>query len=127
MYRAESEPLDVPGLYQLKVGQVASQLGPDNNPVPTDRLEQLSRFWYVVNPPAAEEGDLRTISDQAVKDIMGKDSQGNQVAVLRPADLKNAKADLMGGSDFSRTLLYVVLALCLLETLLAQRFGHFKE
>ncbi|MDD4890733.1 MAG: hypothetical protein PHU85_12485, partial [Phycisphaerae bacterium] len=119
---ARAEDLNLPGLVSLKVADVSPGLGPDGRPLPPDRVEQQSKFIYAVNPPALAEGNLRTFDVPAIKTMLGKSAK-----VMTFEELGESRAQLLGGTEVSRTLLYIVLALCLLETLLAQRFGHFRE
>jgi hypothetical protein len=121
-YVARSGDLDQPGLYVLKTADVRPQADLDGKPLPVDRVEQLSRFIYAVNPPALEEGNLRSLDPKVISEMLG----GN-IKVLTEKDVKQAATDTPGGGRLSQTLLYMVLALCLLEMLLAQRFGHFKD
>ena len=121
-YVARSADLDQPGLYVLKTAEVRPQADADGKPLPVDRVEQLSRFVYAVNPPALDEGNLRTVDVKTVSEMLG----GN-IKVLTEKDVKEAATDTPGGGRLSQTLLYLVLALCLLEMVLAQRFGHFHD
>lgn len=119
--QATTEDLEAPGIYELTVSGATSATT-DYKPVPTDRLERLTQFYYAVNPPALAEGDLTPQGDVAIKAILGEGA-----TVLNGRDWKKAWMDLSSDRDISRYLLYAVLALCLLESLLAQRFGHFHE
>ena len=114
-FLARADGLDRPGFYRLRVaGSTASQA------LETALLdEEPGEYIYAVNPPAESEGDLRSIDLTAV--------MGGEENIVRPDQIGQKHAELVGGAEVSRTLLYIVLALCLVETYLAQRFGHFRE
>lgn len=121
-FLVRADNLDLPGLYVLKVADVPTGKDAAGRPLPADRTEQQSRFIYAVNTPAATEGELKTVAPDAIREMLGSGAK-----ILTPEDLVEARSDLLGGTEVSRTLLYIVLALCMLETVLAQRFGHFRE
>ncbi|MCG3181391.1 MAG: hypothetical protein BIFFINMI_03779 [Phycisphaerae bacterium] len=104
-------PLVTPGFYRLEVSRLTN-----GEPV-------RQEFRYAVNPLASAEGDVRTMSDDAMGAVLNK-----KVRQVKTADLEDSgAAALTGAREISKILLYCVLGLCLLETLLAQRFGHFRE
>jgi len=113
------DKLDRPGLYRLRVAG-SSGVGA----VEAALLEEEpAEYLYAVNPPARSEGDLASLD----ADLVAKTILGEGATMLRSDQVGQSRKELIGGTEVSRTLLYLVLALCLLETFLAQQFGHFRE
>ncbi len=117
-HQVRVDGLDRPGLYRLRVAGAAG--GAAAETALAD--EEPAEYIYAVNPPAGAEGDLASLKVDEIRKIIGED-----VTVLGSGEVGQSRKELIGGTEVSRTLLYVVLALCLLETLMAQRFGHFRE
>jgi hypothetical protein len=96
-----SRPLTRPGLYTLSVG--AAQL-----PV-------------AVNVPA-DEADVRTVNDDALREALG----GIDVSVMGP-DLPSEAAMADAGNDFGWNFMVLVLVLLGVECFMAMRFGHYRR
>ncbi len=101
-FMATSSPLAAPGIYRIDSGDEA--------------------FLYAVNPPARTEADVRSVRTQQLEATFAE-----RVVAVVPSELSETRQELAGGREISKFLLFAVLALCLTETFLAQRFGHFDK
>jgi hypothetical protein len=97
-----SRPLERPGIYQLSIG--------------TQTLP------IAVNAPAAEEADVRTLDDKAVRAALGDVDVAFDADQPAPAAVAAA-----GGNDFGWNFMVLVLLLVGVESLLAMRFGHYRR
>jgi hypothetical protein len=97
-----SKPLARPGIYSISTGA-------DN-------------YKIVVNVPAAQEADVRTIGDAEVRKSLGDiemDMQGDSVPA--PAELAEQ------GKDLGWAVMCGVFALLAMECVMAMRFGHHRR
>ncbi len=100
MYR--SAPLERPGEYKLKTG--------------------TAEIPIAVNVPA-NEADVRTVPDEALKKALG-----DADIALHGAELPLQASLNQGGNDFGwKVMAFAVLTLLALECFMAMRFGHFRR
>jgi hypothetical protein len=99
LYR--SPPLTTPGVYLLSTGTLT--------------------FPIVVNPPA-DEADVRTLDNGAIKAALGDIDIDLQGDVLLPEP-----ADRDRGNDLGWTVMLLVLVLVAAESFMAMRFGHYRR
>lgn len=97
-----SGPIGKPGIYRLRTGTA-------NLPV-------------AVNVPA-EEADVRTIDDPAIKRALG-DAEVTMEADVLPAAVANAN---LAGNDFGWPFMLAGLLLVAGECFMAMRFGHYRR
>jgi hypothetical protein len=96
-----SRPLNKPGVYTLNTGN--------------------GTFPVAVNVPA-DEADVRTLSDEALRKALG-DVQ----LTARGADVPAAAAAQESGNDLSWAFMAAVFALLAVECFMAMRFGHYRR
>jgi hypothetical protein len=95
-------PLKKPGVYKLSLG---------------DRQVPIA-----VNVPAAEEANVTTITDQAIRHALGDIDLS-----IQGADLPVEEAAAREGNDFSWWCMAAVLALVCFECFIAMKFGHYHR
>ena len=103
---------DRAGVYKVTPKDKA---GAEEEPDEPDRAEQL----FAVNVPA-RESDLTRISEQELRKVYG----GFDFEYRRGAARRERAAEVTRGGELWRGLAYALLALVLLESVLAQRFGR---
>lgn len=96
-----SVPLNIPGIYQLSTG---------------------TRVYPIAVNPPADEADVRTLDDSAIKAALGGINLDLQGDALPPES-----ADRDQGNDLGWTVMLLVLALVAAESFLAMRFGHYRR
>lgn len=97
-----SRPLTRPGIYQLSTGS--------------------QTFPIAVNAPAADEADVRTIDERAVRAALG------DVDVSFDADqTAPAAAIAAAGNDFGWNFMLLLLLLVCAESIMAMTFGHYRR
>ncbi len=96
-----SQPISKPGVYKLNIGS--------------------STLPISVNLPA-DEADVRTLTDSAIKQALG-----NIEMEFHSAELPEQAVAVEDGRDFGWMLMFVVLLLLGSECYLAMRFGHYKR
>jgi hypothetical protein len=99
--RYETPPLDRPGVYTLETGE--------------------RRYPIAVNLPA-DEADVRTLNDAALRAALG----GIDLTLLGD-QLLAPSAQGGAGQDWSRALMLSLLGLLALECFMAMRFGHYRR
>jgi hypothetical protein len=97
-----TEPLVKPGLYTLTLGE--------------------RKVPIAVNVPAADEADVTTISNDAIRHDLGDIT----MAMLGP-ELATAGSSAQDANDFSWWTMVLVLALVGFECFIAMRFGHYRR
>jgi len=98
--RWRSRPLMRCGLYTLSTG--------------------AAQYPVAVNPPA-QEADVRTLEESALRRALG------DVAVEFHGDTLPPPADQQSGGDFGWPLMFAVLLLAGVESIAAWRFGHYRR
>lgn len=96
-----SRPLGKPGVYALNTG---------SGIVP-----------IAVNVPA-DEADVRTLSDEALRQALG-----GAGVTLRGSEVPAAMAQADRGNDLSWAFMLAVFALLAVECFMAMRFGHYRR
>ena len=96
-----SRPLNKPGVYTLNTGS--------------------GTYPVAVNVPA-DEADVRTIADEAVRQALG----GVELTA-RGADVPAVAASQESGNDLSWAFMLAVFALLAVECFMAMRFGHHRR
>jgi Aerotolerance regulator N-terminal/von Willebrand factor type A domain len=97
-----SNPLEKPGVYSLSTG--------------------AEDYKIAVNVPAAEEADVRTVDDAAVKKALG-DIDMQMLGDSVPAEAALAEQ----GKDLGWGVMFFVFVLLAVECVMAMRFGHHNR
>ena len=97
----KSAPLDTPGVYRLTTG--------------------TNTYPIAVNPPA-DEADVRTLDNNAIKAALGDINIDLQGDILPPES-----DNIDRGNDLGWTVMLLVLLLVVAESFMAMRFGHYRR
>jgi hypothetical protein len=76
-----------------------------------------------VNPPAGEEADIRPVAEAGVRAALGGIEIEQAGDTVPPAAVSADR----GGRDYGWLVMAAVLALVVIESVMAMRFGHTRR